>query len=93
MFFPNREQNSYLSSGKTSFPNSGVQSLSSFTLPFLLAISLLTLVLNLYNAKQAGMAYLKSRLETPEEELARAAGIMKTSVPTLIIYQETGSSG
>jgi len=77
MFFPNREQNSYLSSGKTSFPNSGVQSLSSFTLPFLLAISLLTLVLNLYNAKQAGMAYLKSRLILPNDELARAAGIIK----------------
>ena len=77
MFFPNREQNSYLSSGKTSFPNSGVQSLVSSALPFLLAISLLTLGWNLYNAKQAGMAYLKSRLETPEEQLARAAGLLK----------------
>ena len=62
---------------KNSFPNSRVQSPTSFTLPFLLAISLLTLILNLHWAKQAGMAYLKSRLILPNDELARAAGIIK----------------
>jgi len=74
---PNFPKSSYLASDKMSYLNTRVHSLSSFTLPFLLAISLLTLVLNLHWAKQAGMAYLKSRLETPEEELARAAGIIK----------------
>jgi len=62
---------------KNSFPASRSYSLSSFTLPFLLLAAIITLILNLHWAKQAGMAYLKSRLETPEEQLARAAGLLK----------------
>jgi hypothetical protein len=62
---------------QSSFLNSKVQSLSSLALPFLLLVAIITLILNLHWAKQAGMAYLKSRLETPEEQLARAAGLLK----------------
>jgi len=72
MSFSNSRNNKQLS-----FPASRSYSLSSFTLPFLLLVAIITLILNLHWAKQAGMAYLKSRLETPEEQLARAAGLLK----------------
>ena len=74
---PNFPKSSYLASDKMSYLNTRVHSLVSSALPFLLAISLLTHGRNQYKAKQPGIAYLKSRLETPEEELARAAGIIK----------------
>ena len=71
------KQNSFLASSKNSYLNREVQSLPSSALPFLLLAAIITLILNLHWAKQAGTAYLKSRLETPEEQLAKAAGIIK----------------
>jgi len=76
------KQNSFLASSKNSYLNREVQSLPSFTLPFLLLAAIITLILNLHWAKKTGMAYLKSRLILSNDELAKAAGIMRDRVRT-----------